>query len=563
MAIYHQVKDGKTYVYESTSHRVPGKKNPVSTNVYLGVLDPNTGKLIPKKVRSQFNAVSDDSEIYALHYGPVVFLDAVQRTLHIEEDLNETFPDLSRNILAAAMAQVMEPSVMDEVHITVEESVLSELLHLRGELSPSTLSKMSKDIGTSLVSMDLFFEERYKRQKGNTFAMDITSESTYGNLDGWAEWGYNRDHEKLRQVNWLLVTDSEGIPMSFQMLPGSVSDITTLKFTIDSLKDKGLKGNALFDRGFESAGNVWHMLSEGIGFITPSNIDTKAMKKVLTDSYSVVKDPRNQSMLDGARYGHLDIDIGIICKDGAYSYVLADDDDFPSSRKCTAHVIYNPNAEKDETDSYMNSIFGLKAKLESLTLNAAAKELQKRKGLMKSITLSVEDGRTVAEVNWNSVSFNNNRAGVFILLSNKGMTWEDAVEGYRLRNEVEEAYDAYKNDLDGNRIRTPDPDNARGRFFIRFISLMMIVYIRRSLRAYSESLPMSKRKDDKVHGMTLRELIRSLNSVMAVGNTGNWRLTHITKTNRQIFSAFGLDEIFTGKIMNRTDFTCNIEHKSD
>jgi len=562
MAIYYQKKGDKTYVYESTSQRIKGKKNPVSTNVYLGVLDPNTGEIIPKKVRAQSvrqESVSDaNGEIYALRYGPVMFLDAVQRSLHIEEDLKITFSDIYKNILATSMAQVMEPSVMDEVHITVEESVLAQLLQLRGELSPATLSKMNKDIGMSMVSMDMFFEERFKRQKGDKFAIDITSVSTYGNLKGWAEWGYNRDREKLRQVNWLLVTDSEGIPMSFQMLPGSVADITTLKFTIDSLKDKGLKGDALFDPGFESARNIWHLLSEGIGFITPSNIDTKALKRILTESYPIVKDPRNQCMLDGDRYGHLDIEIGIVHEGDSYTYVCCDEEGYATSSKCTAHVIYNPDAEKDETDSYMTKIFELRDKLESMNYNAAVKELQNKKDMMKTMTLSVEDGKTIANVNWNSVSFNTNRAGVYILLTPTGFSWEKTVDGYKLRNEVEEAYDAYKNDLDANRMNTPDPDNARGRFFVRLISLMMIVYIRRCLRMYSESLPANKRKDDKVHKMTVRELLRSLNSVMAVGNTGNWKLTHVTKANRQIFSAFGLDNIFTGKVMHRTELTCNM-----
>lgn len=35
--MYCQKKSGKIYVYESTSVRVPGKKNPQSTNTYLGV----------------------------------------------------------------------------------------------------------------------------------------------------------------------------------------------------------------------------------------------------------------------------------------------------------------------------------------------------------------------------------------------------------------------------------------------------------------------------------------------------------------------------------------------
>lgn len=572
MAIYYQKKNGKTYAYRSTSHRVPGKKNPVSTNEYLGTVDPETGEIVPKKVRAapaqSAGADPGDGEMYALRYGSVVFLDAVQRSLHIEEDLNASFPDLSKKILATAMAQVLEPSVMDEIHLTVEESVISGFLQIRGDLSPPVLSEMTKDIGMSMVSMESFFEERYARQKGDTFAIDITSESTYGNLGGWAEWGYNRDRERLKQVNWLLVTDSEGIPMGFQMLPGSVADITTLKTVVDSLKERGLTGDALFDRGFESAGNVRYLLDNGIGFVTPSNIDSKALKSVLTDCYPLVKDPRNQDILDGNRYGHITVSIGIVpknAKEDCTEFVYATDKDrgWESAVRCSAHVIYNPDAEVRVTDSFMADLHAMKTRLEGLKYCEAAKELQKRKDLSGAITLIPgEGGKTVAEINWNSVSFSNNRAGIYILMTPEGTPWDTAVSAYELRNQVEEAYDAYKNDLDGKRIRTPDPDRARGRFFVRFVALMMIIYIRRALRMYSDSLPKSKRKDDKVHRMTVREVIRSLNSVMAVGSLGNWKLTHISKTNRQIFAAFGIADICTGRIMERKDYVCKLPEKA-
>jgi len=176
MAIYYQEKNGKTYAYESTSHRIKGKKNPVSTNVYLGVVNPETGKIIPKKTRAPVKEVipvSADGEVYALRYGAVLFLDAVQRSMHIEEDLKTAFPDMSGKILATSIAQAMEPTVMDEVHITMEESVISNFLMIRGELSPAVLSEMTKDIGMSMVSMDTFFDERYKRQEGDTYALDI------------------------------------------------------------------------------------------------------------------------------------------------------------------------------------------------------------------------------------------------------------------------------------------------------------------------------------------------------------------------------------------------------
>ena len=36
-------------------------------------------------------------------------------------------------------------------------------------------------------------------------------------------------------------------------------------------------------------------------------------------------------------------------------------------------------------------------------------------------------------------------------------------------------------------------------------------------------------------------MFRSLNTLMAVGSPGEWRLTAVTKANRRVFEAFSID----------------------
>ena len=48
MKITYTEINGRRYAYTCTSERVPGKKNPVSKRVYLGIVDPETGEIIPK-----------------------------------------------------------------------------------------------------------------------------------------------------------------------------------------------------------------------------------------------------------------------------------------------------------------------------------------------------------------------------------------------------------------------------------------------------------------------------------------------------------------------------------
>ena len=81
-SIFYMERNGQKYAYESTSVRVPGRKNPKTIKTYLGRVDPETGKIIPKESRSR------PKEEYAKHYGSVRFLDGIQKDMRIFEDLD-------------------------------------------------------------------------------------------------------------------------------------------------------------------------------------------------------------------------------------------------------------------------------------------------------------------------------------------------------------------------------------------------------------------------------------------------------------------------------------------
>ena len=120
---------------------------------------------------------------------------------------------------------------------------------------------------------------------------------------------------------------------------------------------------------------------------------------------------------------------------------------------------------------------------------------------------------------------------------------------YDVRDWVEKAFDVYKNDFDGKRNRTGNVESARGRFFIKFIALMMRIHIQNVLREHDRNTLSTRAKKDSVNGMTVDELLLSLNTVFAIGNTGNWRLTAISKNVREIFTTFGLEPPQSGQII--------------
>jgi len=50
------------------------------------------------------------------------------------------------------------------------------------------------------------------------------------------EYGYNRDGDSLPQINLSLILDKDkGIPVMYDLFPGSISDVSTLSVFADSI----------------------------------------------------------------------------------------------------------------------------------------------------------------------------------------------------------------------------------------------------------------------------------------------------------------------------------------
>ena len=68
----------------------------------------------------------------------------------------------------------------------------------------------------------------------------------------------------------LIIDKDLGIPLMYDVYPGSIVDVSTLKNTIKKIRSQGVKDFALImDRGFFSTANVEELVSCGLSFIIP------------------------------------------------------------------------------------------------------------------------------------------------------------------------------------------------------------------------------------------------------------------------------------------------------
>ena len=100
-------------------------------------------------------------------------------------------------------------------------------------------------------AMDWLFERQKRIEKklaarhlhnGGRVLYDLSSSYFEGSCCTLAAHGYNRDGKKGKlQVNYGLLTDDRGCPVSISVLPGNTSDTETLIPQVDQLRDLKLR----------------------------------------------------------------------------------------------------------------------------------------------------------------------------------------------------------------------------------------------------------------------------------------------------------------------------------
>ena len=83
--------------------------------------------------------------------------------------------------------------------------------------------------------------------------------------------------------------------------------------------------------------------------------------------------------------------------------------------------------------------------------------------------------------------------GYFVLVSNAPLDVLEALEDYRMRERIEELFQAEKENVDGRHPRIWHPNALRGRMFVQFVALCYRCFIVKKIKAVKEMLG----KDDE------------------------------------------------------------------
>ena len=201
------VKRGnKDYVYLYTSRRIRGRRNPAVTKRYVGILDPETGLVTPKKVPPEtFLAQIHDGEFECKELGNVLIARRVAEALGIPEYLDRTFGEDSKVVYALVLAIAVNPLYSSDYTGYASKYYLDDIIG-KGDLTARDIDRALGDFHTRLSSVYSGTRERTER-----LIFMLGGASGHG---GPADAGsYNAQAGAVSGRTMFVVTDSEGDPL--------------------------------------------------------------------------------------------------------------------------------------------------------------------------------------------------------------------------------------------------------------------------------------------------------------------------------------------------------------
>jgi transposase len=511
---HYNKKTGVTYVYSVESYWDKEKKAPRNKQVCLGKLDKTTGELLPSKRRKNIieravavPGITATSRVA----GPYITLEGITHKYKLGKLLEKCFPEDNELILSLIYFIVQKG-----IALSRSEPWSMTCLHPFAKLISSQrvselLQRLSEDARQEFMALWLeqVIEDDY-------LCYDITSVSSYSRHNEYTHFGYNRDGESLKQINLaMLFGQKSKLPVYYRRMPGNITDVATLKTTMQSLDFLGAAPmHFILDRGFYSVSNIDELYRRHHKFTIAVPTGRKWVEQIMDKHYKNIVSPQKYMTINQDEALYMDTELYKWGKNKHRAYL---------------HIYYNAERAASDFDRFTRKLIAYKHELESDKQVKDHEEFYQRYFIIK------ETPKRGVKIIFNDTEIQEYRkrySGFFCILSNKIKSAEVALNIYRTKDTVENCFDDLKNHLDMKRLRVHSSAAMDSRLFLQFIALIYVSSIRNTIQA-----------DDKLKYLTAREVMEEMETLTKIKYSNRYGqvFTETTPVQRRIMDAFGVD----------------------
>jgi transposase len=515
-----KVKNGIEYWYEETPYYDKEKKQIRHRSKYLGrnvdgqpVRMRSASEDLKEKTKKKYADVKSSFD-----YGTIFILQSIMEELKLDRYLADLLPSSEMSMVRAlAFNRIVRPTAMKNVDSWYEGTSLA-LESPQVNLTSQRVSELLCRLGESNIP-DRFMSQLIEGTgTKNTLIYDITSLSSYSQLINLLEYGYNRDGEPLPQINMSLILDKDkGIPVMYDIFPGSISDVSTLSGTLKKIKAHGIQNYvAVMDRGFFSLSNLCELMGNKISFVMAAKLQLNDLKQLMTEA---------QKDIDDVRYLHK------FNKDPIFAKAITYNID---SMEVHGYVYYDPKLEQTEKQTLLSRLYDIREELLNVRLKKNSNPYivfkEKARGFGNFFDWQVIDNRFDVAIKQNAVAQRMNKMGKYILFYSGNFDWMKCLSLYRERDEIEKSFKALKNEIDVIPLNTHSEKTTRGFIFIAFLSLIIRTRLMNMMR--------EKGLLDKYSVELLLLQLEKLRKITLAD--GQIFVTEMTKKQREILQALDL-----------------------
>lgn len=338
------------------------------------------------------------------------------------------------------------------------------------------------------------------------------------------------DKESLPQINLGILNDGEsGLPLAYQIYPGSIVDVSTLNNIVRLADSIGITKDTqeqeapiafVLDKGFYSRKNLEMMLEKGVDFLVPLTFTTTLAKQILADCAASVTSPSNGFVYNDNTYFYQQHRIQL----GKHSVV--------------ANIFHDERRKADKLNALMHKLCELEEKTAAMQFDSEEEladfvsEVSSNTSLISLYHIS----KPTTDIPYWHLRRNDSaieesilKMGKMILLSSTSYTNpREILSLYRSKDRVEKVFDSMKNELQHNRLRVHSDAAMKGKVFVMFLALILYTYLLRALED-------SKIKDSVPQILATMRTLKVLHLA-----DGTAILSEFSKKHRSILALFGL-----------------------
>lgn len=359
----------------------------------------------------------------------------------------------------------------------------------------------------------------------NRLSLDITSISSYSKGNPDVMFGYNRDHEKLPQINLLFIVDQETkLPVWFEQLPGAISDMTTVKDTTQMLDQIGVKRKIVCDRGFSCNENIACLQKHGFKFTM--GVALHCFPDII-EKLDQAKQA-NEFCMPGLT--HEMFDTGDVLPTQGITKIIK-----KNGHRLYLHLYYCPSYKSGNDADLMEHVDRVAQMLEQGKSPVSKLD---REIAEKCFSTHKYKGRIIVHCDANAVAaMKEEHGGYFAIISNQIKDCQEALRVYKLRDGVEKRFDDLKNEEDCQRLRVHSAARMRARLFVQFLAQILRCYILNQRQTRLDVW-----KTYKQMPKTVSDIIRAVAAMRYIHIEGHHPFyKRPTRVQLNLFRFFGID----------------------